>query len=82
MRLIPSSNPPVRLETERFVLKSLTRRELAHISYPWTNDPKVMEPLNRELRMDVTNLQQIIAQQSRQVHLWHRGAHARRDYRV
>jgi RimJ/RimL family protein N-acetyltransferase len=47
MRLFRRSNPPVRLETERFVLKSLTRRELARISYPWTNDPKVMEPLEQ-----------------------------------
>jgi RimJ/RimL family protein N-acetyltransferase len=33
------------LETERFVLKSMARRELARVSYPWTNDPEVMEPL-------------------------------------
>jgi len=39
------SAPPVRLETKRFVLKSLTRRELARISFPWTSDPEVMNPL-------------------------------------
>ncbi len=38
-------DPPVRLETKRFVLKSLTRRELARASFPWTNDPEVMHSL-------------------------------------
>jgi RimJ/RimL family protein N-acetyltransferase len=37
--------PPVRLETARFILKTLQRRELARISLPWTLDPEVMEPL-------------------------------------
>lgn len=45
IKLFRRSGPAIRLETERFVLKSLTRRELARISYPWTNDPAVMEPL-------------------------------------
>ena len=45
IELFRRSGPAIRLETERFVLKSLTRRELALISYPWTNDPAVMEPL-------------------------------------
>lgn len=45
IRLFRRAAPPIRLETERFILKSLTRRELARISYPWTNDPNVMEPL-------------------------------------
>jgi [ribosomal protein S5]-alanine N-acetyltransferase len=45
IRLLRRSGPPIRLETERFVLNSLRRRQLAHISYPWTSDPKVMEPL-------------------------------------
>lgn len=43
--LFGRSIPRIELETERFVLRSLRRRELARISYPWTNDPKVMEPL-------------------------------------
>lgn len=45
IRLFRRAAPAIRLETARFILKSLTRRELARISYPWTNDPDVMEPL-------------------------------------
>ena len=46
MRLLfRRASKTIQLGTERFVLKSLSRRELARISYPWTNDPKMMEPL-------------------------------------
>jgi [ribosomal protein S5]-alanine N-acetyltransferase len=48
IRLFQRSPSTIQLETERFVLKSLTRSELARISFPWTEDPAVMEPL--ELR--------------------------------
>jgi ribosomal-protein-alanine N-acetyltransferase len=41
------ANKAIQLETERFVLKSLSRRELARISHPWTDDPKIMEPLEQ-----------------------------------
>jgi RimJ/RimL family protein N-acetyltransferase len=45
MRLFRRTAPPIRLETKRFVLKTLSRRDLAHISLPWTNDPIMMKPL-------------------------------------
>jgi RimJ/RimL family protein N-acetyltransferase len=48
MRLFRRRGPPVQLETDRFVLDTLTRHELARISYPWTSDPEVMEPLEQE----------------------------------
>ncbi|MCC6888160.1 MAG: GNAT family N-acetyltransferase [Hyphomicrobiales bacterium] len=40
-----SMGAPIHLETPRFVLTSLSRRELAAISLPWTADPAIMEPL-------------------------------------
>ena len=45
MRLFRRTGPPIRLETKRFVLKTLSRRDLAQISLPWTNDPIMMKPL-------------------------------------
>ena len=48
IRLFRRGGPPIRLETRRFLLKSLTRRELVQISFPWTTDPEVMEGM--ELR--------------------------------
>jgi len=41
--------PPVVFETERFVLRTLSRGEAARISHPWSDDPAVME--NFELRV-------------------------------
>ena len=35
---------PVRLETPRFLLRSMTRLQAAWHSYPWTSDPAVMHP--------------------------------------
>ena len=42
MALFRPTGPAVTLETERFVLESLSRGKIARASFPWTRIPEVM----------------------------------------
>lgn len=45
MKLFSRKGKPVRLETERFVLTTTNRRDIARHSFPWTTDPEIMHPM-------------------------------------
>lgn len=48
MKLLPRPLKPLTLETERFLLRGLSRRQASRATYAWSRDPELMAGFNEQ----------------------------------